>query len=146
MLSLKPKAPSASARQGYYPIVGQNFTTSDRDNDKWIDGNKKYLQKVLKFYLFHLYLFFHKETALNYTLEAGGSVIVVPVTSMVSSRMITMTSILLLLHKMRKKYPFGEKRKLESPSWLFGPHSPTFQLDLIIDYNYYFLLQQLLDS
>ena len=107
---------------------------------------RKYLQKVLKFYLFHLYLFFHKETALNYTLEAGGLVIVVPVTSMVSSRMITMTSILLLLHKMRKKYPFGEKRKLESPSWLFGPHSPTFQLELIIDYNYYFLLQQLLDS
>ena len=107
---------------------------------------KNYLQKVLKFYLFHLYLFFHKETALNYTLEAGGSMIVVLVTSMVSSRMITMTSILLLLHKMRKKYPFGEKRKLESPSWLFGPHSPTFQFELIIDYNYYFLLQQLLDS
>ena len=107
---------------------------------------RKYLQKVLKFYLSNLYFFFQKETALNYTLEAGGLVIVVPVTSMVSSRMITMTSILLLLHKMRKKYPFGEKRKLESPSWLFGPHSPTFQLELIIDYNYYFLLQQLLDS
>ena len=84
----------------------QNFTTSDRDNDKWIDGNKKYLQKIFKFYLFHLYLFFHKETALNYTLEAGGLVIVVPVTSMVSSRMISMSSIRLVLLKMRKKISF----------------------------------------
>ena len=41
MLSLK----DASARQGYNPIVGQNFTTSDRDNDKWIDGNKKIICK-----------------------------------------------------------------------------------------------------
>ena len=41
MLSLK----DASARQGYNPIVGQNFTTSDRDNDKWIDGNKKIFAK-----------------------------------------------------------------------------------------------------
>ena len=65
---------------------------------------------------------FLKETALKYTLEAGGSMIVVPVTSMVSSRMISMSSIRLVLLKMRKKYPFGEKRKLESPSWLFGPH------------------------
>ena len=88
---------------------------------------RKYLQKVLKFYLSNLYFFFQKETALNYTLEAGGLMIVVLVTSMVSSRMISMTSIL-VLHRMRKKYPFGEKRKLESPSWLFGPHSPTFQL------------------
>ena len=37
-----------------------------------------------------------------------------------------------------------EKRKLESQSWLFGPHK--FQLKLITSYNYYFLLQQLLDS
>ena len=41
MLSLK----DASARQGYNPIVGQNFTTSDRDNDRWIDGNKKLFAK-----------------------------------------------------------------------------------------------------
>ena len=41
MLSLK----DASARQGYNPIVGQNFTTSDRDNDRWIDGNKKSFAK-----------------------------------------------------------------------------------------------------
>ena len=45
-----------------------------------------------------------------------------------------------------KKYPFGEKRRLESPSWLFGPHSPLFQLKLITCSNYYLLLQQLLDS
>ena len=41
MLSLK----DASARQGYNPIVGQNFTTSDRDNDRWIDGNKNIFAK-----------------------------------------------------------------------------------------------------
>ena len=92
---------------------------------------RKYLQKVLKFYLSNLYFFFQKETALNYTLEAGGLMIVVLVTSMVSFRMISMTSIL-VLHRMRKKYPFGEKRKLESPSWLFGPQIPLFQLKLII--------------
>ena len=56
MLSLK----DARARAPDHPIVGQKFTTSDEDNDSWIDGN--YFQKVLKFhlfiYLFHLYLFF----------------------------------------------------------------------------------------
>ena len=42
MLSLK----DARARaQGYHPIVGQNFTTLDQDNDSWIDGNKKLFAK-----------------------------------------------------------------------------------------------------
>ena len=42
MLSLK----DARARApGYHPIVAQNFTTSDRDNDSWIDGNKKLFAK-----------------------------------------------------------------------------------------------------
>ena len=125
--------------------MGQKFTTSDQDNDSWIDGNKKLFSKSFEILFISSLSFFQKETALKYTLEAGGSMIVVLVTSMVSSRMISMTSILVLL-KMRKKYPFGEKRKLESPSWRFGPHSPTFQLKFIMNHNYYFLLQQLLGS
>ena len=129
----------------YHPIVGQKFSTSDQDNDSWINGNKKLFSKSFEILFISSLSFFQKETALKYTLEAGGSMIVVLVTSMVSSKMISMTSIL-VLHKMRKKYPFGEKRRLESPSWLFGPHSPLFQLKLITCSNYYLLLQQLLDS
>ena len=51
MLSLK----DARARAPDHPIVGQKFTTSDKDNDSWIDGN--YFQKVLKFHLFIYFIF-----------------------------------------------------------------------------------------
>ena len=104
----------------YHPIVGQKFSTSDQDNDSWIDGNKKLFSKSFEILFISSLSFFQKETALKYTLEAGGSMIVVLVTSMVSSKMISMTSIL-VLHKMRKNILLGRKEDWRVHHGCLGP-------------------------
>ena len=57
--------------------MGQQFTTSDQDNDSWTDGNKKIFPKSFEILYISSLSIFLKETALKYTLEAGGLMIVV---------------------------------------------------------------------
>ena len=125
--------------------MGQKFTTSDQDNDSWIDGNKKLFAKSFEILFISSLSFFSKGNCSE--VHTGGWWFDDCGTSNLNGILQNdFNDLYPSTTQNEKKYPFGEKRRLESPSWLFGPHSPLFQLKLITCSNYYLLLQQLLDS